>query len=153
MSIPHTLLSSVPPPQPEKPRKASCWHILTVALTVFSMAFASILMMKSLSHLLHLDHILEECTSNWNSHFSCHYLLLWLKLHGKESVYDTRVFLEFFCVFVSVACLAFLVSILEFYSFILSVFQDTTVKINTSQKIIFVHYLGNSYVSGDQASK
>ena len=57
-----------------------------------------------------VDHTLEECTSNWNVHIPCHYLVLWLRYHGPESLYDKREFIMIFCILFIIISSIFLVS-------------------------------------------
>ena len=90
------------PPQNlvENRGKPSCWHLLTVSLTILSAFFASFLLVKSSVSYLNADHYIEECTVDWNAHFTCHYLWLWVKFHGNSNVFDTRCFFAAFCLFV-----------------------------------------------------
>ena len=100
MSPGYVPFTSAPKFTPEEPKRVSCWHILTVALTVISASFASFLLARGVTFYVETDDILEECTSDWNSHFPCHYLKLWIKYHGQANIYDTRCFIVAFSVFV-----------------------------------------------------
>lgn len=109
----HTPLPSVPVPrltsgEPARPR-LSCWHILSVALTVVSSAFACILGARGLTFYLNADLVVEECTANWSFDFPCHYLLLWIKFNDPESVYDTRWVIIAISLFLIVVASLFLV--------------------------------------------
>ena len=65
-----------------------------------------------------VDHTLEECTSNWNVHIPCHYLVLWLRFHGPESLYDKREFIMIFCILFIIITSIFLVRTNVFQKFI-----------------------------------
>ena len=109
----HTPLPSrVPIHDPEDRRPVSCWHILTVALTVVSSAIACFLLVRSLTFYFHDDHILEECTIDWNAHFPCHYLSLWHKYHQPQGIFDTRYFIVAFSIMTVAVAANFLVRIL-----------------------------------------
>ena len=81
MSSPSYIPFNSGPLYPEVgPRKpGSCWHLLTVGLTILSAALASFIFVKSIVLYAHVDHFVEECTIDWSSHFACHYLWLWLR--------------------------------------------------------------------------
>ena len=100
MSHSYVPFASVPKFSPEEPKRISCWHILTVVLTVVSSSFATFLLARGVTFYVETDNILEECTSDWNSHFPCHYLKLWIKYHGQANIYDTRCFITVFSIFV-----------------------------------------------------
>ncbi len=40
------------------------------------------------------------CTTDWNAHYPCHYLWLWIKYHGPESINDYRCFIDAFNIIV-----------------------------------------------------
>ena len=114
MVLQHTPLpSAVPVPgltSGEQGRsRVSCWHILSVALTVVSSAFACLLGARGLTFYLNADLVVEECTANWNFDFPCHYLLLWIKFNDPERVYDTRWVIIAISLFLVVVASLFLV--------------------------------------------
>ena len=114
MVLQHTPLpSSVPHISSENQpcRRVSCWHILSVALTVVSSAFACFLGARGLTFYLNADLVLEECTSNWSFDFPCHYLLLWIRFNDPERVYDTRSVIIAISLFLIVVSALFLVKI------------------------------------------
>ena len=110
-SFRHHLLPSGPlaSVSAEDSRRISCWYLLTVILTILSSAFACFLLINSLVQYLNVDHILEECTIDWNAHVPCHYLGLWLRFHGPESLYDKRQFVVVFNSIVIALSISFLV--------------------------------------------
>ena len=112
MVLQHTPLPSVPPLASEETRQPlSCWHILSVALTVVSSAFACFLGARGLTFFLNADLVLEECTSDWSFDFPCHYLLLWIRFRDPESVYDTRWVIIALSIFLITIAALFLVSL------------------------------------------
>ena len=128
MVLQHTPLpSAVPVPgltSGEQGRsRVSCWHILSVALTVVSSAFACLLGARGLTFYLNADLVVEECTANWSFDFPCHYLLLWIKFNDPERVYDTRWVIIAISLFLVVVASLFLVKNLStrpvFESFVL----------------------------------
>ena len=114
MVLQHTPLPSVTPlasSGSEATRQPlSCWHILSVALTVVSSAFACFLGARGLTFFLNADLVLEECTSDWSFDFPCHYLLLWIRFRDPESVYDTRWVIVALSIFLIAIAAIFLVS-------------------------------------------
>ena len=110
-SFRHHLLPSGPlvSATAEESRRVSCWYLLTVILTILSSAFACFLLISSLMQYFNVDHILEECTIDWNVHVPCHYLGLWLRFHGPESLYDKRHFIVVFNSIVIALSISFLV--------------------------------------------
>merc|ERR1712156_476099 len=82
MSPSYVPFASAPKFSPEEPKRISCWHILTVVLTVVSSSFAAFLLARGVTFYVETDNILEECTSDWNSHFPCHYFDHWHKTWG-----------------------------------------------------------------------
>ena len=112
MVLQHTPLPSVTSAlaASEEPRKPlSCWHILSVALTVVTSTFACFLGSRGLSFFLNADLVLEECTADWNFDFPCHYLLLWIRFRDPESVYDTRWVIVAISIFLIAVATLFLV--------------------------------------------
>ena len=109
-SFRHHLLPSGPlvTATAEEPRR-TCWYLLTMILSLLSSAFACFLLVNCLMQYFNVDHILEECTIDWNVHVPCHYLGLWLRFHGPESLYDKRQFIIVFNSIIIALSISFLV--------------------------------------------
>lgn len=96
MGIPRIPLGGSPVPNSYSftRRVLSCWHLLSVIMTIGSTVFACYMLLKNVMFFRNVDNVVEHCTIDWESYYPCHFLHLWWTLNDRNSIYDLRCFLN-----------------------------------------------------------